>query len=442
MNRISVQLEPGNRYNSGSDVYLAINDGRRPQVAFKIEDYVRILGNFNLAAAEFAYFTSVIYACDRAIGRDVRGGDRWTRDFSVEIPVADPDKWNAAAGIAETMVEFLTGDLWQFDFVASPVALFGRDFRRKRRGFRKRTRVNGTAVALFSGGLDSLIGAIDWLEDNPSSNVVLASTYDSQAEKAKADQERLAPHLEAHYGSHFKRYVARAGLCTGGEDTNFRSRSLAFLGSAVLAASFIGNDTQIMIPENGAIALNFPLTPARKGSFSTRTVHPRFLELFGDFLAGLDLQYPLVNPYQFMTKGEMIQQCKNRTFLETVYSDSVSCGKRGFDRQHWSNKNAHGCGVCVPCIYRRAAILKAGFPEERYGYDLQASNTWSRDIRQPNSDLQAVIDFIETNHSSSKIWQTLKANGNLQATSKDQYVSLVQRLRDEVKVWCQAMRLI
>ena len=130
MNRIKVQLEPGNPYNSGASVYLDIDGARRLQVAFNITDYVRIRGKFDEAAAEFAYFTSVIYACDRAINREKPPGDRWTREFFVETPVADPDKWSATVDLAEAMLEFLTGDLWHLDFIKSTTPLFGREFKK------------------------------------------------------------------------------------------------------------------------------------------------------------------------------------------------------------------------------------------------------------------------------------------------------------------------
>jgi 7-cyano-7-deazaguanine synthase in queuosine biosynthesis len=435
MNNIEVQLEPGNPYNSGSAIFLNIDDERRPQVGFNIQDYTRVHGAFDESSAEFAYFTSVIYGCDRAVKRDAPGGDRWTREFLVKIPVNDTNKWNDTAPLAESMLEFLTGDLWHLDFISTSIPLFGREFRVTRRKYRKIRRINGNAVSLFSGGLDSLIGTIDFLEENAHSDIVLASTYDAQAENSKTDQERLIRHIQNSYPGRTKRFVARVGLCSDGEDTNFRSRSLAFIGNALLAAGLLGKSTPIFIPENGAIAINFPLTSAREGSLSTRTVHPKFISMLNDYLHALGFDFKINNPYSLWTKGEMVQNCKNQDFLKAIYSDSVSCGKRGFDRQYWSNKSARGCGVCVPCIFRRAAVLKAGYLKEEFGYDLRDPASWKRDILQANSDLQAVIDFIEVNHSPMEIWKVLRGNNRLDVDLRDEYISLVQRLREEVKMW-------
>lgn len=441
MTRIVVQFEAGNPYKSGSVVYLNINGARRPQLGFNIEDYARVRGIFDEDAAEFAYFASVIYGCDRAVKREIPGSDRWTREISVEIPVGDPGKWAANLELIENMIEFLTGDIWHLEFVATPTPLFGREFRVARRKFRKKRRIHGTAVSLFSGGLDSLIGIINWLEDNPGSSIVLASTYDAHAENAQMDQQRLLPHLETSYPGRVHRYGARTGLCTEGEDINFRSRSLVFIGNAILAASFLGNDTPVIIPENGAIALNYPLTPARRGSLSTRTVHPHFITMLEDLLNAIGLRYPLENPYLLKTKGEMVQECRNATLLQTAYADSASCGKRG-RKGHWEDKHARQCGACVPCIFRRAAVHKAGYSAERYGFGLTSGSALRRILSQPNHDLSSILDFIERNDNGDAIWRTLRSNGHLDLSLKSQYTSLIERLRDEVKDWAQSMGLI
>ncbi len=442
MNRITVQLKAGNPYKSGSAVYLDLNNGQRIQLGFNVEDLARTRGPFDQNAAEFAYFTSVIYGCDRAVNRENYDGDRWTREFAVQIPVADPTKWASASIYIEPMIEFLTGDIWHLDFVNAPTPLFGREFRIERNNFRRSRRVHGAAVSLYSGGLDSLIGVINWLEYNPTASIVLASTYDPQAENARIDQERLLPFLDRNYPRRIQRYVSRIGLCSGGEDISFRSRSLAFIGNAVLAASFLGENTQILIPENGAIAINYPLTPARRGSLSTRTVHPYFISMLGKLLDTLGLRYPLNNPYLLKTKGEMMQECANATLLRTAYSCSVSCGKRGYSRRYWEDRNAGQCGACVPCIFRRAAINSANFPTELYGFSLTAGPALHRILSQPNHDVSSVIDFIERNDDIETIWRTLRSSAPLDVAMKRQYTSLIVRLRDEVKDWLHNMGII
>ena len=442
MNEIRVTKSDEAPYHSGATVYLNIV-GREPiKLSFNINDYARIYGVFDEEAAEFAYFCAVIYGCDQAIHRESGDGDRWTREFSVEIPVSDPVRWERCRETGEKMLEFLTGDLWHLAFVSDSISLFGASFRRTRWNFRSRRRARGDAVSLFSGGLDSITGIIDWLEENPEDSLILASTYDAHAESAKSDQDRLLPDLRFAYPGRTTRFVARSGLATKGNDINFRSRSLTFLGNGVLAASFIGANTRILIPENGAIALNFPLSPARSGSLSTRTVHPHFINQFNQFLDCLGFSYKVTNPYQFQTKGEILNECQNKSFLQSIYQKSVSCGKRGFGRIQWHDRSAMACGHCIPCIFRQAAVSLAAFAPENYGCTVSNRAEWGRsDLLKPNGNLQAVIDFVNADLTEESIWRRLRSNGYLERVYRSDYVNLIVRLRAQLKDWLTSVGL-
>ena len=443
MNEIIVTTTVERPFHSGTGVYLNVR-GRDPEkLSFSIEDYARISRTFPIDAGEFAYFCAVIYGCDKLVARDVGNGDRWTREIAVDIPVALPKKWNASRPTIEKMLEFLTGDIWHLSFRQREGPLFGPNFTRTRRNFHKKRTIAGDAVSLFSGGLDSITGIIDWLEENPTKSLVLASTYDAHAENANADQERLLPKLNAAYPNRIKRFVARSGLQNKGEDINFRSRSLTFLGNGVLAASFLGKTVRLLIPENGAIALNYPLSPARSGSLSTRTVHPHFIDLFNRVLLELDLPCQVDNPYEFKTKGEVLASCKNQRFLKSIYQDSVSCGKRGFGRIHWHDKSAFGCGHCVPCIFRQAGVNFAALCQENFGCTISDRRKWGNsDILKANGDLQTVIDFVKSDLNEKAIWQRMRSNGYLELDKKDRYVDLIVRLRTELSKWLSSIKLL
>jgi 7-cyano-7-deazaguanine synthase in queuosine biosynthesis len=443
MNEITVTTVVEAPFHSGAGVYLRLAGQEPVKLSFNIEEYARARGTFDALAGEFAYFCAVIYGCDRLIARDSGSGDRWTREMAVQIPVNDPARWEDCKGTVEKMLDFLTGDIWRLAFVRETAPLFGSSFRKIRRNFRTKKRVNGAAVSLFSGGLDSIMGIVDWLEENPNTSLVLASSYDAHAENAKADQERLLHHLRTEYPGRSMRFVARSGLQTKGKDINFRSRSLTFLGNAILAASFVGDGTRILIPENGAIALNFPLSPARSGSLSTRTVHPYFIQQFNQLLCGLGFSHSVDNPYRFLTKGEILAGCKNKPFLHSVYQESVSCGKRGFSRMHWHDKRASACGHCVPCIFRQSAVRFAGLADEHYGCTIANRSHWgTSDLLKPNSDLQTVIDFIQSDVNEESIWRRLRANGHLERERKSDYVNLILRLRSELESWLQSLNLV
>lgn len=75
----------------------------------------------------------------------------------------------------------------------------------------------------------------------------------------------------------------------GGNDNNTRSRSFLFIGYALFAMTGMDNINELLVPENGLIALNVPLDETRVGSFSTRTTHPFYLSLWNELLVGLGL---------------------------------------------------------------------------------------------------------------------------------------------------------
>ena len=429
-------------YHSGAGIYLNMPDKDPIKLSFNISDYSRIRGKFDKDAAEFAYFCAVIYGCDRAVSRNSGDGDHWTRELCVEIPVVDPERWEHCKETGEKMLEFLTGDLWRLTFISDSIPLFGPRFSKTRWNFRSRYRAKGSTVSLFSGGLDSITGIIDWLEENPGESLMLASTYDAHAENAKSDQDRILPDLNIAYPGRTTRFVARSGLLTKGDDINFRSRSLTFLGNGVLAASFLGQNTRILIPENGAIALNFPLAPSRSGSLSTRTAHPHFIKQFNQYLADLEFSYNVFNPYLFKTKGEVLYECRNQSVLQNVYKNSVSCGKRGFGKIHWHDKNAMGCGHCIPCIFRQAAVNFANFPLEKYGCTVSDRTEWGvTDLLKPNGDLQTVIDFVNADLDEELIWKRLRANGHLRWECRSDFVALIIRLKAELKKWLTSVGL-
>src|SRR5690606_1731714 len=116
-------------------------------------------------------------------------------------------------------------------------------------------------VCLFSGGLDSLIGAIDLLRDGR--RPLLVSHY-WDAETAKA-QTYLLDRVRRRFPTPEPRSLrVRLGfdhnhLDTGEVEDTQRGRSFLFFALASVAASALQKPTTVNVPENGLIALNVPL---------------------------------------------------------------------------------------------------------------------------------------------------------------------------------------
>jgi hypothetical protein len=146
-------------------------------------------------------------------------------------------------------------------------------------------------VSLFSGGLDSAIGAIDLLKLGARPLLVSHSPRgDATA------QEEVAGLLPAK----LQRFAINSyPTWPGVDDDSMRTRSFQFIALGALAgsaiSSFRGNsNVELYVCENGLIALNPPLTPRRLGSHSTRTAHPYFLIGVRKIVSILGL--PIENP--------------------------------------------------------------------------------------------------------------------------------------------------
>jgi len=387
-------------------------------------------------AQDFLCIASCVYAADKAIPRD-EAEDRWTRHLGIEIPVEHVDIWAAVADELSDCVGFLTGDRWEISFRHGEKRLVQKKPRKRRAQFKRAT---GKAVCLFSGGLDSFIGAVNWMTEKPTEKLLLVGHYDGDVSGPSSDQKALQNILQQNFTGCFEFAQTRVGLSSGGMDTNYRSRSLLFISLGCYFAEILGQDVPVLIPENGPIALNFPLTAARRGSCSTRTVHPRFLIALNEILERVGMRNPVLNPYELKTKGEMVAECRDQNILKSAYALTRSCSKFG-RKGHWINrkslsgKTPLGCGICIPCLFRRASLHVCGFDSEVYGIPIESITDLSGTAK---ADLLALIAFLRRNDSDREIAAGLLGNGLLPIENLSDYVNLVKRMRSEVLVWLKA----
>jgi len=209
-------------------------------------------------------------------------------------------------------------------------------------------------------------------------DVLLLGHYDSPL-TAKV-QKQLARALVEQYGPKRVRLVQigvrpaetrlqqYAPLPAGREATT-RSRSIIFLSLGLAAASACGSGIPLYVPENGFIALNVPLVGARLGSCSTRTTHPYFIVQLRTGLAAVGLANPIVNPFERLTKGEILNQCRNQLLLRRLACQTVSCAHPDvgrYERIRYGN-----CGYCFPCLIRRASLYSIGLDDgQHYTHDV------------------------------------------------------------------------
>ncbi len=318
-----------------------------------------------------------VHAADTRISRTTESQDTWTREIRLVVPVSDTVRWMESKTLLERMLNFLTGDRWNVGFRARPERFV--------EAIRKPPTIvtppRFTEVSLFSGGLDSLIGAIDLLE---AGRVPLLISH--AGEGATSDAQKILYHGLKKCYQHVPFARMRvwmnfpAGLVAGspGEDTT-RGRSFLFIACGLFAGSGLNGAFPLKVPENGLIALNVPLDVLRLGSNSTRTTHPFYMSCWNDLTQLLNIPAIIENPYWSRTKGEMIADCANLPLLTGLIPDSMSCSSP--TKARWQGQGIQHCGYCLPCLIRRAAIRR-GIGTDATTYTLTDLNSRSLNTRE------------------------------------------------------------
>ena len=315
-------------------------------------------------AADLLVLAGLLNAADTRVRRSSESEDRWTREIDLHLPVEDPKAWAGIAPLLEKTLNFLTGDLWQLRFRPRPSSA------KRLVPAAKRLRIDEpSCVSLFSGGLDSFIGAVDLLVAGEQP-LFVSHYWDGTT---SSHQKFCLDRLKAQYkAKELLSLRARIGFPADAVEKNStentqRGRSFLFFALAALAASSLKRKTTIYVPENGLISLNVPLDPLRLGALSTRTTHPYYMARWNELLGALGVDATLVNPYRFKTKGAMVVDCKDNAFLRKHAKHTMSCSHP--DGGRWTRESPGHCGRCVPCLIRRGA-LKAGCGSDDTAYKI------------------------------------------------------------------------
>lgn len=413
---------------SKSKVKCTLPNGEQIQsdIELEVNELVRVCGRVSKEVEDFLFIASIIYTVDKMVSRKF-GFDNWTRELDVTIPVQCSQMFNNISDKLINILNFLTGDIWTLSFQKFEGTLFLSNNRRPS------FEIDSIgAVSLFSGGLDSLIGAIDWLETNKNEQLILVGHHDPKVPGPYNDQQNVITELKKKYKNRFVELLIRCGQNPTGKETTFRSRSLLFIALGVYAAASLKKEVKLYIPENGTIAINIPLTPSRRGTCSTRTTHPHYLALVGDILKSIYNKVILENPYAFSTKGESVVSCKNQDILKKTALLTRSCAKSGHTHS-WRIRTAKNCGRCMPCIYRRAALNKIGLDMEQYGNDICNGDVSLDSVAVSTDDFRACVSFLNSRPADIEIAKAILTNGPVDLNIMDNYVDLVKRTREEVK---------
>lgn len=319
-----------------------------------LEDLAKI-GVFPSAIAiDLLVLAAHVQAADTRVSRITQSQDSWTRELRLVVPVSDVEVWRKATSTLTRALDFLTGDLWTIEFRPLPndlpsiiptgtLPLEGAPF---------------DGVSLFSGGLDSLIGAVDMLQGDKTP-LLVSHAGDGTTSSAQSDcYHKLKEEYKTNQFNRLRLWMDMATVKAkdGQRETTTRGRSFLFFAAGIFAGSGLSKSFTLTVPENGLIALNVPLDPLRLGSHSTRTTHPFYIARWNELLQIVGIPGKIVNPYWNRTKGEMVADCSNKKLLRALTPHSMSCSSPSKGR--WQQLPAQHCGYCLPCLIRRAALYK------------------------------------------------------------------------------------
>jgi hypothetical protein len=395
---------------SEGEVTTALNLlGPRNELNHDISHAIEYLAQKGLAPSEIGIDVLIlaahVFASDTRISRSSESQDSWTREMRMVVPVSDPERWRSVTDLLKRMLNFLTGDLWSFEFRARP-----RGFTQLApAGLRLQNHTPFDQLSLFSGGLDSLIGAIDLLESG-ATPLLISHAGDGPASSAQhACLEQLREQYESVPFDQFRATMSFPDNLvqqTGKSESTTRGRSFLFFALGVLAGTGLGRNFTLIAPENGLIAINVPLDPLRLGALSTRTMHPFYIARWNELLAKLDIPGHIENPYWKCTKGEMVLNCANQELLHQLIPLSMSCSSPSKGR--WLKQGIQNCGYCLPCLIRRAALEKAygkgNDPTDYYLFNLAGTTLSTRRAEgQQVRSFQVALARLRANPSLAKL---------------------------------------
>ncbi len=387
----------GRRTTSG-DVFKLRTTGAHRNVYLNLEDIGSQLNqNMSPALIDLLEIAAFVYIADQIEHRgahDVESmGANWRRLLRFEISVRDIDLWRSpemTSALSE-LLSFLSEDEYEFKFTKyerPPTVNSYLNF--------AEYDDSGTpeAIALFSGGLDSLGGAVQQviIDGEPSLFVTHESTP-----KLRNRLKTLRAMIDGAATGPQPQYVTvRVNKQDLGEkEYTQRSRSFLYASLAAVVAHMAGIDT-IRFYENGIVSLNLPLSPQIVGSRATRTTHPKVLrsmERFFSLASGVD--FTVENRFIWKTKADVVQgivDCGHGAMVPW----STSC------THTWEISNAKPhCGKCSQCIDRRFAVLGGGAGSfekaETYGRDLLI------DPRDAGESRIMLASYVETAQRVSTI---------------------------------------
>ena len=329
-----------------------------PIVRLGLPDFVRSVSYLPDRCLDLLEIAAYVFAADRLTPRGSREAveyQSWSRSFHFIVRVRDHGFWSQSSvrEALESALRFATGDrVYQFTFQAGhttpPTNLFDSE------GF-SMEHDGDLSIMLFSGGIDSLAGAVQRLQQT-SDHVCLVSHL-SQVGTIRT-QRGLASALRENYRGRVSPYQFKTHLqgVARKEETQ-RSRPFLYGSIAFALATAFGRD-RFYIYENGVTSLNFARRDDLINARASRTTHPQTVgRLASLFSIIAESPFSIEAPFMWYTKSDVVEYLKDSGHGHLLPS-SVSCS-----HTYNSGPNATHCGECFQCLDRRIGVYGAAADE-------------------------------------------------------------------------------
>ena len=358
-----------------------------PTVRLGLPDFVRSVSHLPDRFLDLLEIAAYVFAADRLTPRgDKRAVEyqAWSRILHFVVRVRDYEFWHqpCVAESLEAALRFATGDKeHRFTFQAGhstpPTSLVdSEEFSIKAEG--------DLSIVLFSGGLDSLAGAVQRLEQT-NDHVCLVSHL-SQVGTIRT-QRGLVSALRKDYPGRVSPYQFKTQLrgIKSKEETQ-RSRPFLYGSIAFALATAFGRD-RFYVYENGVTSLNFSRREDLINARASRTTHPQTIGRLARLFTVIAAKpFTVETPFLWHTKSDVVGLLRNFGRGHLIPS-SVSCS-----HTYNSGRNATHCGVCFQCLDRRIGIYGSG-ADQADNENLYATNIITSDI--PSSEGRTIaVDYL------------------------------------------------
>ncbi len=398
-------------------------DDLLPNINIGYERFLENPDELPIRILDLLQIAAYVFCADRMADRGERDSisyESWARSFQFHIPVLDYEFWNnkKTKERLNAALSFMTGDR-NYSFIFSRTSRNPAEPESKQLSlfsgvYSGIDATSSTDIMLFSGGLDSLAGAVQRLNENPDRTLCVVSHKSNK--NVTHTQDVLISKLKEKYSGRIKKYgfecCNRNGLKS--RDETQRTRIFMFSAIAFSICSYLGKH-EFFVYENGITSMNLSKQVDVINARASRTTHPKTLALLRHFYQLFDPSFNIIAPYYCMTKAEILEVFK-RYGEESLIASSVSCSST----RRKAGQVPH-CGCCSQCIDRRFSVFAAGLSD----YDA----LYAQDF---------ITAFPNDDHDETKqrIYSTLRlANLEDISTPEDFLSKYPNELMDLIEFW-------